>query len=190
MSMRFKNRCSKENRWARARAWEKAMRRSPTIWPVAGKPRASGNPSCQVSSPYSTECCTRASVGWTPGRPARRIDSHVKGRPGGRPRTRGSAVLLGCRPFQPEAEILSQINALHLRIATQHVRTSGAENFTVVNNVRAVGDHQCFTDVVIRHQNPDPTPFQLGNDPLQLDHLNRIDACTGLVQQQKFLTDR
>src|SRR4051812_25127910 len=85
--------------------------------------------------------------------------------------------------LNPQREGLPQIYAAHFRVARQSLRTTRPEDPALVNNVRPVGHRQCFTDVVIRNQNADPGALQIENDALQFQHLNRIDAAEGLVQQ-------
>src|SRR5439155_23383361 len=86
-------------------------------------------------------------------------------------------------PLQAEAEILAQIDPFHLRVAAEHVRTAGAEDLSVIDDVGPVGDDQGFADIMIGHQNPDSGPLQVRDDALQFDHLNRIDSGKWLVEQ-------
>src|SRR5438477_2770242 len=92
--------------------------------------------------------------------------------------------------LQPEIEILAEVHTPYFRIAAQRIRPARAENLPVIDNVRAVGHHQSFADVVIGHQYPDSRALQLKNDALQLQDLNRINAGKRLVQQEKFRIDR
>src|SRR6202030_2412807 len=93
------------------------------------------------------------------------------------------------RALEAEIEILTEVDALDLRIATEDIRPSRAENFAVVNNVGAIGNHQGFAHVVVRHENANSGALQIEDDALQLEHLDGIDAGERLIEQQELGID-
>jgi hypothetical protein len=58
-----------------------------------------------------------------------------------------------------------------------------AEDAPVVDDVGAVCHHQRFPHVVIGHQNADAGLFQIVDDALQFEHLDRIDARKRFIEQ-------
>ena len=52
-------------------------------------------------------------------------------------------------------------------------------------NEAAIGHDQRFANIVIGHQNPNTGTFEIENDALQFQHLNRIDSGKRLIQQQE-----
>src|SRR5581483_9326986 len=62
----------------------------------------------------------------------------------------------------------------------------GAEDAAATDDVSAIGDGQCFADVVIRYDDADAAALQVRNDALQLENLNRIDTRKRLVEQNEM----
>src|SRR5947209_8051171 len=93
------------------------------------------------------------------------------------------------RALEPEIEILTEVHALDLRIATKHIRPPRPKDFAVIDNVRAISDYQSLTHIVVRHENANSRPLQMKDDPLQLKHLYRIDAGERLVEQKELWLD-
>src|SRR5450759_1158660 len=91
--------------------------------------------------------------------------------------------------LEAEVEILTEVNALDLRVATENIRPSRAEDLAVINNVGAIGDHEGFAHIVVGHEDADSGALQLEDDALQLEHLDGIDAGERLVEQAEFWID-
>ena len=60
-----------------------------------------------------------------------------------------------------------------------------AENAPFVNDVGAVGDRKRFADIVVSNQNSDAAGLQIGNNLLQIQHGDRVNARKRLVQQDE-----
>src|SRR5579864_9297552 len=108
---------------------------------------------------------------------------------------RGGATVLVVRDgfpasrFELKVEILAKIYATDFSIGAQRFGSAGAEDFPVIDDVGAVRDCQSLTDVVIGDQDTDPGVFQIEDDALQLQHLDRIDSGERLVEQQETRLD-
>src|SRR6185503_3891892 len=81
-------------------------------------------------------------------------------------------------------EILAQVYAADLRIVPQLIRRPGAEDPPVIDDVGPVGYGQRFTNVVVGHQDTDAGAFEIENDLLQFQYLDRVDSRKWLVEQQ------
>src|ERR1051326_5028210 len=75
-----------------------------------------------------------------------------------------------------QVEIFTQIDAADLGVCAEGFGRAGAEDFSVVNDVSAVGDGESFADVVICDQDADAGVFEIEDDALKLEDLNGIDT--------------
>ena len=72
--------------------------------------------------------------------------------------------------------MLSEINPLNLKIASELFRSAGPKYRPVVDDISAVSDLQGFSDVMVGDQNPDLLGFQVINNSLNFQHRDRIYA--------------
>ena len=54
-----------------------------------------------------------------------------------------------------------------------------------MDDVRPIGDPQCFPDVVVGDEDPDPAILQMENDLLDVGDRNRIDPCERFVEEHE-----
>src|SRR5262249_37659601 len=62
---------------------------------------------------------------------------------------------------------LAQIDAFDLRIPAQRLRAASAEDAAVIDDVRAVGDHQRLAHVMVGNQDANAGALQIEDDALQ-----------------------
>src|SRR5947207_1832381 len=79
-------------------------------------------------------------------------------------------------PILVQSELSPQINPTDVFVAGQAFRRPAAEDHAVVHDVRAVGNAQRFTDVVIGDQHADSPVPQVKDDLLDVADRDRIDA--------------
>ena len=84
-----------------------------------------------------------------------------------------------------EREVVAEIDAFHFGVAPQLPRSAGAEDFSFGDDVCAVGDAQCFADVVVCNQYADAAGLEVENDLLQVEHSDGVDARKRLIQQDE-----
>ena len=58
------------------------------------------------------------------------------------------------------SEALAKVNALHFRIVAESFRRARAEDLSIVDNVRSIGNRKRLAHIVIRDQNSDPARFR------------------------------
>ena len=85
-----------------------------------------------------------------------------------------------------QSELGPQINPTDLLVRSKAGRGSALEDDAAVHDIRAVGNAQRFTDVVIRDQHADAAIPQVENDLLDILHRDRVDAGKRLVQQHEL----
>src|ERR1700682_3133578 len=70
--------------------------------------------------------------------------------------------------LQLQREVLAQVHPADIRIGAQRFGTARAEDFPVVDDIRAIYHGQRFTHIVVGHQHADAGILQIEDDPLQL----------------------
>src|SRR5688572_12619303 len=85
-----------------------------------------------------------------------------------------------------QAEIRTEVNPLDLVVFSEALRRPTLEYHAVMDNVSAICNAQCLTDVVIGDQDPDPAGLQMENDLLDIADGDRVDAGERLVEQNEL----
>ena len=78
--------------------------------------------------------------------------------------------------------MLSEINPLNLKVASELFRSAGPKYRPVVDDISAVSDLQGFSHIVVGYEHADLLGFQMINDPLDLQDRNRIDPGERFIQ--------
>jgi hypothetical protein len=86
--------------------------------------------------------------------------------------------------------MFAEVNPAHRFIADDFLWIAGGQHRSLVDDVGAVADTQCFTHVVVRDQHADAALFQEAYDALYLDDSDRIDTCERLIQQDEARISR
>src|SRR6516162_2701381 len=82
--------------------------------------------------------------------------------------------------------MLSEINPLNLKVASELLRSAGPKYRPVVDDISAVSDLQGFSNVMVSDKDPDLLGFQVINYFLNLQNRDGIDARKGLVEQDEL----
>ena len=88
-----------------------------------------------------------------------------------------------------QSELCTEVNPLHVLVLREAVGGAAPENYTVVDDVGAVGDPQRFPHVVVRNQHPDAAFLEVENDLLDVGDRDRVDAGEWLIQQDELRGD-
>src|SRR6201984_2050656 len=91
--------------------------------------------------------------------------------------------------FSYQGKTLPQINPAYLRVTSQFLWRTRTENPSLVDDVGPIRHRQSFADVMIGDQDPDPASPKIGDDFLQIQNGDWIDARKRLVQQNKRRVD-
>ena len=99
------------------------------------------------------------------------------------------AVSFAYRRSSAERKPLTQVDSPDLRIGAQFLGRAVAKDLALVDDVRAVGDRECFTDIMVRNQHSDATGFKVEDDFLKVDYRDGIDSRKGLIQKNEGWLD-
>src|ERR1700690_2816041 len=76
-----------------------------------------------------------------------------------------------------------------LRVTSQLLRCTGAENPALINNVCAIRHRQRLPHIVVRDQNSDPARPQIRNNLLQIQNGDGVNSRKRLVQKDERRID-
>lgn len=85
-----------------------------------------------------------------------------------------------------KVKIVAEVDSPHFRVVAQRLGRPRSKDAATADDVSPIGDRQGLTNVVIGYQNADPLAFQVSDDTLQFQDLNRIDARERLVEQNEI----
>src|SRR5262245_14959449 len=74
-----------------------------------------------------------------------------------------------------QGEALSQIHAADFGVAAQFLRGSGAEDATLIDDVRTIRDRECFAHIVVGDQDSDAAGLEIENYFLQVQNSDGVD---------------
>src|SRR5215469_7795274 len=80
---------------------------------------------------------------------------------------------------------LAEIDSLHFWVIAKLLGSTGTENPAFVNDVSTIGNREGLAHVVVGDQNTNAAGLKVGDDPLQLQHCNRINTGKRLVKQDE-----
>src|SRR6185503_19717270 len=83
------------------------------------------------------------------------------------------------------AEVFAQIYSANTVIIDNLFGMARSEHGALVDDVGAVADAERFSDVMVRYEDADAAFFQEPNDPLDVEHRDRVDAGERLVEQDE-----
>src|SRR5262245_26203595 len=89
-----------------------------------------------------------------------------------------------------QIERLAQVNSTNLGVGREAFRDSLPKDLAFLDDVGAIRDLQCFSDVVIGDQDADAFRAKLRDDSLDFEHGDWIDSCKRLIQQDECRVDR
>src|SRR5262245_4576839 len=84
-----------------------------------------------------------------------------------------------------QAERLAQVHLTDLGVGKDFFRSSRRYDLPLVDYISAITDPECFTDLVVGDEHPDPATRELADDALDVENGERIDAREGLVEQHE-----
>src|SRR4249919_1154621 len=98
---------------------------------------------------------------------------------------RGPAELRALRNYTRylQPEFFAQVEATHIGIVHDIVGATFHQDLAGVDDVRAVGEPQRLTHIVISDQHPDPAIGEVPYKRLDITDCDRVDAGEGLVEQ-------
>ena len=83
-------------------------------------------------------------------------------------------------------ETFSKIHAPGLFVIDDGFRCPGKNDLPLHHEVGPVANRQCFTDIVVRDENSDPTIAQGAHQTLDITHRKRVNAGKRFVEQDEF----
>src|SRR6185503_11190208 len=92
---------------------------------------------------------------------------------------------LGLRPRLVQPEGFAEVDPADLLVGGELFGCAGTEDFAFPENIGPIRDFQGLADVVIGDEDADPAVAQVGDDLLDVDDGNGVDAREGLVEQDE-----
>ena len=84
-----------------------------------------------------------------------------------------------------EPEVLAEVDLADVLIIDNIARHPGRQHPPLVDDVRAVADAQRLAHVVVGAEHADAAALEEADDPLDLDHRDRVDAGERLVEEDE-----
>src|SRR5579862_6217488 len=84
-----------------------------------------------------------------------------------------------------QPETLSQIETANIGIRGHFRRRAGRKNLSLSNYIGPSGYSESIADVMVRNQHSDSGAAQIGDDLLDVDHGQRVDAGERFIEQDE-----
>ena len=81
--------------------------------------------------------------------------------------------------------MFAQIDPAHIGVVDDLGRRAFGQHPAIIDDVGVVTNAQGFAHIVVGDQHANAPVFQEADDPLDLDHGDRVNASKGLVEQNK-----
>lgn len=85
-----------------------------------------------------------------------------------------------------ESEIFPEINRLNQLVAQNVIAASFSDDTTLIHDVSAMADVECFANVVVRDEHADTAFSQVVDNLFDIADGDGIDPCKRFVEQQKL----
>src|SRR6188508_2557041 len=96
-----------------------------------------------------------------------------------------SIASLGLRPRLVQPEGFAEVDPADLLVGGELFGCAGTEDFAFPENIGPIRDFQGLAHVVIGDQDADSAVAEVGDDLLDVDDGNGVDAREGLVEQDE-----
>src|SRR5690606_22976865 len=83
-------------------------------------------------------------------------------------------------------ESFPEVDFAHTRIRQNLVRRAARHQLPVVQDIGIAADSKCLPNIVISYQYANPALAQVPDDPLDVEHRNRVNAGERLVEQHEL----